>query len=139
MTNHLSVCERTGLVLLANECLKLLQAHPLSRTLFVFVFIFLLMDGHSGIDMPLGYHHITFGVFGGPLAHYTHHVHHDAHYAPFTTLLDPLAPAVIRAVRKLGGHAPASARSPGKVSASGLSSLTLQRCHRRSTLPAMTA
>lgn len=55
VTLKMEIAERVVTVLAANESLKLLKAHPLTRSLFVFIFIFLLVENHSGLDFPYMY------------------------------------------------------------------------------------
>ena len=88
-TNRLAMLERLFIVLSANESLKLVCAHPLSRVLYIVIFIFLLVDSHSGFDFPFSYHRLVpFGWMGGSPAHYSHHCKNEAHYAPFFTHMD---------------------------------------------------
>ncbi|KAK3091439.1 hypothetical protein FSP39_019877 [Pinctada imbricata] len=89
VTNQLTVVERITLILSANFALKVFNSHPLTRFLFVPVFIFLLVDNHTGYDLPFGLHHvIPFGIMGGPAKHYQHHLHGARNYQPFLTYLD---------------------------------------------------
>ncbi|XP_025111362.1 cholesterol 25-hydroxylase-like isoform X1 [Pomacea canaliculata] len=89
VTNQLSMGERVTLVLAANQALKILFSHPLSRAVFVPVFIWLLVDNHSGYDFPWGLQHVVpGGLMGGARAHYAHHMHGTRHYQPFFTYLD---------------------------------------------------
>lgn len=50
ITNQLSVFERLGLVLLANFALNIIGAHVFTRTLFVPLFVWLLVEIHSGME-----------------------------------------------------------------------------------------
>lgn len=89
ITNQLSVGERIMLILAANQALKFLYSHPLSRAAFVPVFIFLLIDNHSGYDLPWGLQHLLpGGIWGGPRVHHAHHTLGTRHYQPFLTYLD---------------------------------------------------
>nr|KAG5702057.1 hypothetical protein BaRGS_032306 [Batillaria attramentaria] len=91
VTNQLTVGERIVLVLAANQALKILYSHPMSRAAFVPVFIFLLTDNHSGYDLPWGLQHIIPGhVMGGPRVHHAHHMLGTRHYQPFFTYFDSL-------------------------------------------------
>lgn len=89
VTNQLSVGERIMLVLSANQALKILYSHPLSRALFVPVFVGLLVDNHTGYDLPWGLQHLLpKGMWGGPRLHHAHHILGTRHYQPFLTYLD---------------------------------------------------
>lgn len=91
VTNQLSVTERIMLVLTANEALKLVGGHPLTRAIFVPVFVAWLVDNHSGYDLPLGLDKLVpWGLVGGSRHHHEHHVHGTRHYQPFFTYLDAL-------------------------------------------------
>ena len=89
VTNQLSVAERITLVLSANEALKLVRSHPLTRTLFVPIFIGMLVENHCGYDLPFTLDKvIPFNLFGGAAQHYKHHVHSSRNYQPFFTYID---------------------------------------------------
>ncbi|XP_076440840.1 cholesterol 25-hydroxylase-like isoform X2 [Babylonia areolata] len=89
ITNQLSVGERIMLILAANQALKFLYSHPLSRAVFVPVFILLLIDNHTGYDLPWGLQHLLpEGMWGGPRLHHAHHMLGTRHYQPFLTYLD---------------------------------------------------
>ncbi|XP_064626325.1 cholesterol 25-hydroxylase-like [Lineus longissimus] len=91
ITNLLSVPERIILVLSANEALKTVSAHPLTRFLFVPVFVGLLCENHCGYDFPWSYDKLLpKGVAGGAYLHYKHHMNGCRHYQPFLTYLDEL-------------------------------------------------
>lgn len=91
VTNQLTVGERLALILSANFSLKVFNSHPVTRALFVPVFIWLLIDNHTGYDLPWGLHKIVpFGIMGGPRKHYAHHLEGKRHYQPFLTYLDKL-------------------------------------------------
>jgi sterol desaturase/sphingolipid hydroxylase (fatty acid hydroxylase superfamily) len=80
---------RVSLVLLANETLKMVSAHPLSRTLFVVYFLGALMESHCNLDLPLGADKI-FPLYGGARSHVTHHSRFTCNYAPFFTWMDQI-------------------------------------------------
>ncbi|KAF7514247.1 hypothetical protein GJ744_000017 [Endocarpon pusillum] len=61
ITNRLSISERLSLVLLANFSLNVIGSHVLTRTLFVPVFVYLLVEIHSGLDLGGGYEKICPG------------------------------------------------------------------------------
>ncbi|CAD5111874.1 unnamed protein product [Dimorphilus gyrociliatus] len=89
VTNQLTIVERLLLILSANEALKFVSAHPLSRTLFVLCLIFSLIENHCGYDLPFTLDKILpFRIYGGARAHYDHHLHGDKNYEPFFTYLD---------------------------------------------------
>jgi len=91
LTNQLTVTERIMLILSANVALKCFNSHPLTRTVFVPVFILMLVDNHTGYDLPFGLHRIIpFNLMGGPAAHHAHHLSGAQHYQPFLTYLDKL-------------------------------------------------
>ena len=48
ITNQLSIFERLGLVLLANFSLNIIGSHVLTRTLFIPIFLWLLVEIHTG-------------------------------------------------------------------------------------------
>lgn len=101
-TDRLHIVERLAIVLGANEVLKILSAHPLTRTVFVFTFVFLLVDSHSGFDFPLNYDKI-FPFMGGSKHHYSHHMGGSKlhNLAPFFVWTD----AGLRAFEPLFGSA----------------------------------
>ncbi|CAC5414486.1 CH25H [Mytilus coruscus] len=89
ITDQLTVTERLALVLSANFALKCFNSHPLTRTFFVPVFVFLLVENHTGYDIPLGIHRIIpFGILSGPVKHYNHHVNGERNYQPFLNYMD---------------------------------------------------
>jgi cholesterol 25-hydroxylase len=89
VTNQLHVLERIVLVLSANFALRLVHAHPLTRTLFVPLFLAAITDNHSGYDLPWTLDKVVpGGVVGGSAAHFAHHQHGDRHYQPFLTYID---------------------------------------------------
>ena len=91
VTNQLTVPERIALILSANFALKVFNSHPWTRTIFVPIFIFILVDNHSGYDMPFGLHRLVpFGLVGGSLNHFQHHMKGKRHYQPILTYLDKL-------------------------------------------------
>ncbi|KAL8597163.1 hypothetical protein ACOMHN_050499 [Nucella lapillus] len=107
ITNQLSVGERIMLILAANQALKFLYSHPMSRAVYVPVFIFLLIDNHSAYDLPWGLQHVLpHGLWGGPRMHHAHHTHGSRHYQPFLTYLD-------RALTLWGGRAGSTHRKSG--------------------------
>ena len=84
ITNQLDVVERLGLVLLANFSLNIIGSHVLTRTLFVPMFVWLLVDIHSGIDQEWGYDKILpHGWAAGSKRHSQHHQYGTRFYEPF--------------------------------------------------------
>lgn len=74
VTNQLSIPERLGLVLLANFSLNIIGSHVLTRTLFVPIFVWLLVEIHCGMDVPWGYDKVLpKGWGGGARKHMKHH------------------------------------------------------------------
>ena len=89
VTNQLTFVERGAIVAAANYSLKLFGAHPLTRLVFVVVFLWLLVDNHTGYDLPWSPHRLApAGLMGGPAAHHAHHTNGARHYQPFFTYLD---------------------------------------------------
>ena len=84
VTNQLDIVERLGLVLLANFSLNIIGSHVLTRTLFVPMFVWLLVDIHSGMDQEWGYDKILpAGWAAGSKRHSQHHHHGTRYYEPF--------------------------------------------------------
>ena len=81
--------ENLSLVLLANLSLRLFHAHPLTRAVWVALVVFLLVDNHCCLDLPIGAARlIPFGIMGGAVAHAKHHhsaVTQPIHLCPFFT------------------------------------------------------
>ena len=91
ITNRLSVLERLSLVMLANFSLNIIGSHVLTRTCFIPLFIDLLVEIHSGMDMDWGYHRLLpDGWASGPRLHADHHRTGGGGYAPFFRLWDLL-------------------------------------------------
>ncbi|KAL8761233.1 MAG: hypothetical protein Q9184_002637 [Pyrenodesmia sp. 2 TL-2023] len=84
ITNQLDIFERLGLVLLANFSLNIIGSHVLTRTAFVVTFVWLLVDIHSGMDLPWGYDKILpKGWAAGSKRHSMHHRFGNIYYEPF--------------------------------------------------------
>ena len=84
ITNQLDIFERLGLVLLANFSLNIIGSHVLTRTLFVPMFVWLLVDIHSGMDQEWGYDKLLpAGWAAGSKRHSHHHQHGTKYYEPF--------------------------------------------------------
>ncbi len=87
--NRPAPSRRVSLVLLANEALKLVQAHPLSRNVFVVLFLFALAEGHCNLDLPWGVDKLC-PLYTGARAHVTHHDRFACNFAPFFAHMDAL-------------------------------------------------
>ncbi|KAL8726437.1 MAG: hypothetical protein Q9166_006715 [cf. Caloplaca sp. 2 TL-2023] len=84
ITNQLDIFERLGLVLLANFSLNIIGSHVLTRTIFVVIFVWLLVDIHSGMDLEWGYDKILpAGWASGSKRHSVHHRVGTTFYEPF--------------------------------------------------------
>ncbi|KAL9013293.1 MAG: hypothetical protein Q9173_002004 [Seirophora scorigena] len=84
ITNQLDIFERLGLVLLANFSLNIIGSHVLTRTVFVVVFVWLLVDIHSGMDLEWGYDKLLpEGWASGSKRHSMHHRVGNKYYEPF--------------------------------------------------------
>ncbi|KAL8816789.1 MAG: hypothetical protein Q9223_004254 [Gallowayella weberi] len=91
ITNQLDIFERLGLVLLANFSLNIIGSHVLTRTIFVLIFVWLLVDIHSGMDLEWGYDKILpDGWASGSKRHSIHHRAGNRYYAPFFNWWDDL-------------------------------------------------
>lgn len=91
VTNRLSVTERLSLVMLANFSLNIIGSHVLTRTCFVPLFVYLLVEIHSGMDLDWGYHRLMPAEWAaGPRRHAEHHRTGGGGYAPFFRWSDVL-------------------------------------------------
>ncbi|TKA33372.1 hypothetical protein B0A50_00925 [Salinomyces thailandicus] len=98
ITNQLHVFERLGLVLLANFSLNIIGSHVLTRTLFVPIFVWLLVEIHSGLDLPLAYDKLLpTGWGGGAKKHAAHHREGETGMEPYFNWCDGAWEAVCRA------------------------------------------
>ena len=89
VTNQLHIFERLGLVLLANFSLNIIGSHVLTRTLFVPIFVWLLVEIHSGLDLPWGYEKmLPSGWGGGARKHARHHRDGEGGFEPYFTWCD---------------------------------------------------
>ena len=89
VTNKLSVTERVSLILLANFALNIIRSHVLTRTTFVPFFVYLLVEVHSGLDLPWGYDKILPTGWGaGSEKHAHHHRVGEGYYQPFFSWWD---------------------------------------------------
>lgn len=91
ITNQLAVTERLGLVMLANLSLNIISAHVLTRTIFVPLFVWLLVEIHSGMDLPWAYDRVLpRGWGGGARKHMKHHNTGKSGLEPFFCWLDDM-------------------------------------------------
>ncbi|XP_006821049.1 uncharacterized protein LOC102803507 [Saccoglossus kowalevskii] len=89
VTNKLNVVERVAIVLIANFALKVIGSHPLTRTLFIPLYVSFLVESHMGYDLPWSYNKIMpHGMMGGATAHYEHHIKGTKNFQPVFTYLD---------------------------------------------------
>jgi cholesterol 25-hydroxylase len=89
ITNQLHIMERLGLVLLANFSLNIIGSHVFTRTLFVPIFVWLLVELHSGLDLPWGYEKVLpKGWGGGARKHMGHHAGGGGGFEPYFTWWD---------------------------------------------------
>ena len=102
VTNQLSIVERVSLILVANFALNIIGGHVLTRTLFVPFFVYLLVEVHSGMDLPWGYDKIMpWGMGAGSKKHAVHHRVGEGHYAPFFCWWDDAVVALEAKLKKL--------------------------------------
>lgn len=84
VTNHLSVSERLSLVLMANFALNIIGSHVLTRSLFVPIFVYLLVEVHCGLELDWGYHRLLPEGWGaGSKVHAFHHRTGRGGFQPF--------------------------------------------------------
>lgn len=84
ITNQLSVVERMSLILLANFSLNIIGSHVLTRTMFVPIFLYLLVEIHCGLDLEWGYDKILPAGWGaGSKKHAVHHREGEGSYEPY--------------------------------------------------------
>lgn len=84
VTNNLSMAERMSLILLANFSLNIIGSHVLTRSLFVPIFVYMLVEVHCGMDLEWGYDKIMpFGLGAGCRKHAVHHRVGEGHYQQF--------------------------------------------------------
>jgi cholesterol 25-hydroxylase len=89
VTNRLSVTERVALILLANFALNIIGSHVLTRTSFVPLFIYLLVEVHSGLDLDWGYDKILPpGCGAETVKHAEHHREGKRFFQPFFSWWD---------------------------------------------------
>jgi cholesterol 25-hydroxylase len=95
ITDQLSVVERLTLVLLANFSLNIIHSHVLTRTVFIPVFVHLLIEIHSGMDLQWGFEKILpWGWATGAKKHAQHHREGNGNFEPFFCWWDLLVERV---------------------------------------------
>jgi sterol desaturase/sphingolipid hydroxylase (fatty acid hydroxylase superfamily) len=71
--------------------LRILQAHPISRSLYNIVITGLLTELHCGYDLPMSLQNIIpWNIWGGSRRHHKHHRNGKAYFQMFVTYLDNL-------------------------------------------------
>jgi len=69
--------------------LRILNAHPISRTLYNVVITGLLSELHCGYDLPLSPQNLVpFGLWAGSKRHHVHHQNGRYYFQKFFTYLD---------------------------------------------------
>ena len=91
-TDHLHPFEQLMLVLLGNESLRIVGAHPLSRTVFNVWLLYVLTINHSAMEFSLSVDRIVpFSLLHSPSDHEVHHVKNmTRNYQPVFAYLDAL-------------------------------------------------
>ena len=93
--------------------LRTMGAHPLSRGLYNFIITGMLVELHSGYDMPFSFQNIVpFGIMGGSRRHHEHHRSGRSFFAKFFTCWDELFGFGDR-----GGRVQARKQAPSPVTA----------------------
>lgn len=91
VTNRLDLVERLILVLSANFALNVIGSHVLTRTIFVIIFVALLVENHSGLSVPWGYDKILGSkIASGSRRHAAHHRYGRVYFQPFLRYADDL-------------------------------------------------
>lgn len=67
--------------------LKIVQAHPMSRSIFNVIAIYLISEAHCGYDFPWSVHNLT-SFFAGPVLHRKHHHNGSCNFAKFFVWCD---------------------------------------------------
>ena len=67
--------------------LKIVRAHPMSRSIFNVIAIYLISEAHSGYDFPWSVHNLT-SLFAGPVLHRKHHHNGSCNFAKFFVWCD---------------------------------------------------
>jgi len=88
-TVRLTTVEETIDVVCSIAALRVMGAHPLSRSLYNVVIIFLLAELHSGYDMPWSPQNVVpGGLVAGSRRHHAHHADGAVFYQKFLTYFD---------------------------------------------------
>ena len=97
VTNQLSLVERLSLILCANFSLNIIGSHVLTRTAFVPVFVYLLIEVHCGMDLDWSYDKVMPAGWGaGSRKHAAHHREGQGNYQAFFCWWDDAYEAVRR-------------------------------------------
>ena len=84
VTNQLSIVERLSLILCANFSLNIIGSHVLTRTAFVPIFVYLLIEVHCGMDLDWSYDKVMPPGWGaGSRKHAAHHREGHGNYQAF--------------------------------------------------------
>ena len=76
-------------VLCSVLALKLVKAHPLSRSLYNVVAIYLITEAHCGYDFPWMLHRVVpFNIVAGPVVHHIHHRLGNKNFGKFFNIAD---------------------------------------------------
>jgi len=87
VTNELTLAERIGTILTANAILKAMHAHPLTRNLYVPVYLWLLLESHIPYQPPV-WPATVLGIRSNQRMHVSHHLMHSHNYSPFFGIMD---------------------------------------------------
>ncbi|MEM7184626.1 MAG: sterol desaturase family protein [Spirochaetota bacterium] len=87
-TIELSLPEAAGEVFISILALNLTFAHPLTRLVYDIVIVYLLVELHSGYNLPLSLHSLFPKIFYGGKQHYDHHCYGAPYYCKFFSPLD---------------------------------------------------
>ncbi|KAJ1432285.1 hypothetical protein B484DRAFT_447900 [Ochromonadaceae sp. CCMP2298] len=85
---RLDVPEEVVNVLCSISALRLLQAHPLSRAVYNVVITFMLVELHSGWDLPWMPQNLYPRFFAGSRRHHAHHKSGNIYFQKFFQYLD---------------------------------------------------
>jgi sterol desaturase/sphingolipid hydroxylase (fatty acid hydroxylase superfamily) len=88
---RLSLAEEVLEVLMSVVALTLLKAHPISRSIYNCIIVFLLTELHSGFDFPWSPQNVVpFGLATGSRRHHYHHRYGTHYYQKFFHSFDRL-------------------------------------------------
>jgi len=108
-TVRLTMFEEVVDVMCSIAALRLLHAHPISRSLYNIVITFLLVELHCGYDMPWSPQNLFPQVFSGSRRHHVHHRSGRVYFGKFFRWMDDLAGFVggekdyLRETKAVGG------------------------------------